>query len=776
MPPRAQCVREPPWMTLANREDPMRPTLRLAFATSSLILLAPPPASGQTTSPPAPAAQDQPIADIVVTAQKREQRLQDVPITITAPDAKQLKNADIRSTADLTQVVPGLRANVQAGYFQPYIRGVGGSSTLPGNESPVALYIDGFYVSLKEANNFELSNIERIEVLKGPQGTLFGRNATGGAINIITRAPSDHLEVRADASYGRFDEVILNGYAAGPITDTLSASASIRYQNIGDGYQHNITTGTAYGTLDSLTAMGKLRWEPSSKFTLTGEMIYTHRRAVDDDQGTANAAVVPKAAATPGAVISYTPYVLSNNYDPLGLVKDYKWITNARLDLGGATLTNIAGYEQGDSIARVERDRSSASLQQTESLGYARTLSEELQLASSGSGPLTWMLGAYYFHNKEGYRYLDVLLNIPHLGSLADIAAAYGVPGSSYTRTVSAQYVDSLAGYADATWTFAPETHLTAGIRYTTEKRRLLGTSYAVTAPPPGTALVYTPLAHADLSKRFAQPSWRAVLDHRFSPALMVYASYNRGFRSGAYNPSSISATQIPLNPEVIDAYEVGLKSDLFDRRLRFNLAGFYYNYRDLHVSVRTPSTGAIVQQNAGGAEIYGLDMDFTAQPVANLTLTGGVNLLHARYTDYANASTYVIDTVHGGGVQITVPNAAGQPLSYAPNWTANLGVDYVLPLGRSSLKFAGNYFITDGFSRQVGVVLGQEEVRSYDTLNASVTWQAPSDRYYVSLWGRNLTNQKVLGSTLDSYDYFYLVQRPVTYGVTLGFCFGGHC
>lgn len=716
------------------------------------------------------------IEDIVVTAQRRSERLQDVPITLSAVSAKALQSADIRSTADLTAVVPGLRANLQAGYFQPFIRGIGGSSTLPGNESPVAVYIDGVYAGMKEANNFELNNIERIEVLKGSQGTLFGRNATGGAISIITREPSANMEVSADINYGRFNDVIANAYLTGPISDTLRAAVSVRYQNIGDGYARNIVTGTDLGTLNAFTVMGKLMWEPSSDLSITGEIIYTRRHAADDEQATPNAAVVPKGAKVPGAIVSYTPYRAALNIDPLFELEDTKYILNARYDLGGVKLVSITGYDHGDSINGSERDRSSAFQQYTSATGAARQFTQEFQLQSDNDSAFNWIAGAYYFDTREGFVPFVTLLNIPGNLTVPALAAAFGRPGASAALVNANQYARSYAGFAELTYAFSSETRLTAGFRYTTEKRRLAGVRDLVTVPPGAAGFVYNRTASLDLATRFSKPTWRVTLDHHFTPEIMAYASYNRGFRSGAYNPSSITAAgQTPLQPEVIDAYEIGIKTELFDRKLRFNVAGFYYDYRDIHVSVRSPSTGVIVQQNAGGAEVYGVDIDFVAQPTERLTLSGGVNLLHARYSDYVNASTFILDPVNGGGVQVTIPDAKGQPLSYAPDATANLNVTYDLPLAdKSRLSLQGNYFITSSFSRQVGQVFGREEVQSYDSLNASLTWHAPRDEFFVRLWGRNLTNQKVLGSSLDSFAYFYVVQRPVTYGATLGFKFGG--
>lgn len=493
-------------------------------------------------------AQDNPNAtsggleEIVVTAQRRSQNMQDVPVTVTAQSAEALKAADIRSTVDLTQVVPGLRANMQAAYFQPFIRGVGGTSALAGNEAAVAIYIDGMYVALKEANNFELSNIERIEVLKGPQGTLFGRNATGGAINIITKVPSNDLTASFDGSYGRFQDVTLNGYISGPITSTLTASLAARYENVGEGYVKNIVTGHDFGIFRSYSAMGKLRWEPVSGLVVTGEMIFSKRKAFDDEQGTPNAAIAPKASRVPGAIISYTPYFISQTFDPYLKYNDKKYILDARYDVGGVKLVSITAYENGDTFNQTDRDRSSAPLQIGNNSGFGRQFSQEWQIQSNNDSKLKWIVGAYYFRNREGYNPLYSLANIPGSGTLADLASVFGRAGSTWAETNSTQYVRSYAGFAEATYALTDRTNITAGFRYTYEKRRLTGMRESVTAPPPGTAFVRTRTATIDTKTHFEKPTWRLAIDHHLTDDVMIYASYNRGFRSGAFNPTLIAA------------------------------------------------------------------------------------------------------------------------------------------------------------------------------------------------------------------------------------------
>ena len=721
-----------------------------------------------------PAEDNGGVKDIVVTAQRREQHIQDVPITISAVSAEELRTADVRNVGDLTNVVPGFRAHLQTNYFQPFIRGVGGTSTLPGNEAAVATYIDGLYVGYKFSNNFELANIERVEVLKGPQGTLFGRNATGGAVNIITVSPTSELQNRTELSYGRWDNVIASSTFTGPITDTLGFVASARYELVGEGYQRNLLNGDEFGVKRHFQAMGKLRWEPIPDLRITAEYIHTDRWIRDDDSTTPNAAIPARPATVPGVIITYKPFTATVNSDPINTLNDQKYIFDMRYKAGGVSLASITGYIDSDAFSSVERDRSSAPLGIARSHEYSKQFTQEFQLSSDAINRFHWIAGLYYFRTDEGYKGtgFESLTNVPGTGTIADLASVFGRAGIVYRRTLASQIALSWAGFAEATFDVSDNTRLTAGIRYTWEKRDFEGQQFNVTAPPPGNALVLTPFASANLTTSFRRFTYRAVLDHHFTPDIMVFASYNTGFRSGAYNPTLISNTQIPLRPELINAAELGIKSDWLDRRLRINASAFYYDYRDLHVAIRTPDTGVITQQNAGGARVYGLDLDFVLRPSRRFSLSGGFNLLHARYTDFANAALYVINTAAGGGVQVTIPNAKGEPLNFSPKFSGNLAAQYELPLADGS-QFAleGNYFYTSGFSRQIGM---GDEIKAYGNLNASVTWRSPDRSYFVKAWGRNLTNHKILGSQLDSFAYFYIVQRPVSYGATLGFCLAG--
>lgn len=715
------------------------------------------------------------LGEIVVTAQKRAENLQDVPISVSAQTETMLRAADVRSVQDLTNVVPGLRAHNQSGnYFQPFIRGVGGASTLAGNEAAVATYIDGMYLAYKPANIFELNNVERIEVLRGPQGTLFGRNATGGAINIITRAPSDAPEFRGEASYGRFDDVIASGTLSGPLTESLGGLLALRYEDIGKGYAHNIVTGSDLGTSRSMQGMGKLRWRPTDALTITGEAIYSFRKQSDDDSASINPAFPSKADRVPGAIVAHAPYVSSATSDPPNRLRDWKYILNARYGLPDYDLTSITAYERGSSLAGFDRDRSSATLVNSYTLDFDREFTQEFQVASKYGGGFNWIGGAYYFRDNEGYKPNAVFTNVPGSGTPQDLASVSGRPGVTYPVVYANQVAESVAAFAEATFKLSDRTRLITGARYTTERRALSAQRFNLTAPPPGNAFVSTLTQSANLSTTFSRATYRVSLDHHFTDEILGYVSLNTGFRSGAYNPTSASPTQQPLRPELITAYEAGVKSQFLQDRLRLNASTFYYDYRDLHVSIRTPSSGVITQQNAGGAKIYGLDLDFAARPTERLTLNGGLNLLHAQYTDFANAAEFVFDPIAGGGVQLTIPNARGEPLNFSPSWTANIEAQYKIPLRNgSTIQVEGNYFYTDSFSRQIGQ---GDEVRAYGNLNASATWYNTDRSYYVRAWGRNITNHKVLGSQLDSFALFYIVQRPVSYGITLGYCFGGRC
>ena len=368
------------------------------------------PTPGPAATAPAPADTSPLEGDVIVTAQKRSQRLIDVPLSITAIGGGQLSASGITSTRDLAQAVPGLVTASIGLSFQPAIRGVSSTGTYAGDEANVSLYIDDVYVPAQFSGLFQLADIERIEVLKGPQGTLFGRNATGGAIRVVTRDPSSLPALEATASYGfATHERRFTAYGTTGLTDTLAASVS-GYYDQDDGYLHNVTAGWTGGKLGSLrewTVRGKLKWEPSSSARFVLAIDGSNSR----NSASYSAAIINNDNLyrnQPGYINPTGKWDVSSSFDPILNVKGFGVSLNGTVDLGFASLKSVSGYRNSRTDFVVDSDRSNLNLGSVYGHGYTRSYSQELDLSSDDTRKFSWILGGYAYHANSllGFRQL----------------------------------------------------------------------------------------------------------------------------------------------------------------------------------------------------------------------------------------------------------------------------------------------------------------------------------------------------------------------------------
>lgn len=682
------------------------------------------------------------LEEIVVTAEKRQESLHDVPISVVAATGEQLAAAGIQDALDLPQIAAGLITinGPNASDFQtPYIRGVGSSSTLNGVDASVATYVDGVYQPFKNTNLLDLQGIDHIEVLKGPQGTLFGRNATGGAINVLTKDPSNTFSTTGEISYGRFDQTQEYGYINLPINSVLAVNTSISAHQGGDFYRNEFT-GQSQGSTNSITVTSKILLQPSDPLRIVFGMIYQDRYTTAQS---ANMTMVPGSIPVGtlfGGTASFTDYVSANNFPDREEVHQAEASLHVKYSFDGIDLVSISSAQFAGTHTQLDYDGTSAAVFAFDEVDHSTTYTQELQLLSTWKSPLQWILGAYYIFDKEPYDPLDLVTTGPPAG-------VYVTPKTN-----------AGAVFGDLIYDFGEGNKLTGGLRYSVERREMDGTESV------GGIVIAGPV---NLEHTFDKPTWRAIFEHAFTNDVMAYASYNRGFKSGAYNSTSV-VNQAPIAPEVLDAYEIGLKALTLNHQLEFNGATYFYNYSNIQVQRVDPSvSSAAILEAAGKARLYGFDGDLVYLPMRGLRLRAGMNLEHSQYTQYDNASGYAY--IGGFGVSTTY-NAKGQQLLYAPNLTFNLGADYNYYLGNGSrVELDSNY----GYTGHYNEVIGDGNYSSaYGTLNASLSWHAPSDKFYVRAWGRNLTDNHDIGRLLNSLSYQKQLALPITYGVAFGASF----
>jgi iron complex outermembrane receptor protein len=708
------------------------------------------------------------LADIVVTAQRRSERVQNVPITITALPAAALEAAGIRSLQDLPLLAPGLVLPMSRNTATPYLRGVGSQQGTAGVEGAVAVYLDGVYLPAAISNVFTLNNIERIEVLKGPQGTLFGRNATGGLIQVITRDPSHTQEISGFVGYGNYNTLSGAIYATGELASAITANIAVNVSHQGDGWGKNFFRGLDVNRARSWSVRSKVKFELGTNSSLLLSADYNRFQS---DLGN----VRQPLPGTVAGVLAVGGVPASNQlFTAVGTIYDvssrlvgtddipygYQWGGSAVFnhELGkNITFTSTTAYRRLRVTSLNDTDGTPAIGSDAQFIEIGKSFQQEF-LLNGKSGKLDWTAGLFYFHAENGFESLRISAVVP------------GPQNQLITGLVT---TDSYAAFGQATYEILPKTRLTVGFRYTSDRRDITGQTLARVGntAPVGTVLASSAaLPESVRNRKWNAPTWRVALDHRFSSNVMVYASYNRGFKSGSFNSSSPGAAAV--EPEYIDAFEVGLKSDLFEKTVRINLAAFYYNYRNLQLNRITG--GSSVNFNAPSQKPRGAEAEITwAPPVATgrLTFNLSATYLRARYENFPNAPLTVPRAATLGGNVTVAADASGHFMVRAPEFTGNASVDYAVEVSNNRTVSANVSFLhTDKFYWEPDNRIVQP---GYNLVNAQIGFGPTDGRWKLSVWGSNITNTKYFASVVSSpFSDGAIPGAPRTYGVKVQFKF----
>jgi iron complex outermembrane receptor protein len=667
----------------------------------------------------------------VVTAQRKSENIQKVPIAITAVSGRQLAEHGETTTLSLIDSVPNLTMNSGGTIVNPYLRGVGTNGSDPNDEQSVATYIDGVYIGSPLGNVFAFNDVDRIEVLKGPQGTLFGRNATGGVIQVVTRDPSDTPSGQISVGYGNYNTLQDSLYLTGGLAPQLAGAIAAVFDDNLDGYGKDVGTGKPTYRRDELGLRVKLKWTPSADTTVRLEGDYMHVRTDGSPYQ-----LVPGVIGVGGVTVEPGNYNSDTNWTNLANTEVFGTSLHVDQDFGFARLVDISAFRNTSEIYFLDEDSTPVPLVNSHLLGQAQTFSQELQLLSEKQSTLQWLVGAYYYNARFAYAPF-------YLGGLA----ASPLP---YEDIYGEQRTSSGSFYGQATYPILADTHLTGGLRYTAEYQSNRGSVH------------YGDLTLLDApvqSQRFERLTWRGALDHDFTDEINGYVSYNRGIKSGGYN---LLAPDTPAyHPEILDAYEVGLKSRLLDNRLQLNVAGFYYNYKD--IQVQSISQGVAFFQNAAAAQLKGVDLDAHFLPVDNLSLTAGLGYTDGHYTDFPDAPKTPPSPFDGPQ---TVEDASGNQLVNLAKWTLNGSADYTIPTDLG--KFLAD--ITATYRAKTYVAADNRlYIPGFTVVNASVSWTSPNTLYGVQIWVHNLGNvlyyQARTETTIGDLQTF---APPRTYGFTL--------
>lgn len=701
--------------------------------------------------------------DIIVTAQRRSESIQSVPIAIQAIGGDDLIDRGVRNPQDLGQYTPNVTITSPAGPgSQPNIsiRGIGLNDFNTNNAGPNGVYTDEFYISSPTAQGNSLFDLERIEVLKGPQGTLYGRNTSGGAINFISVRPSQDFSARFHAEYSSFDTVNLEAAVGGGLSEGISARVSGLY-NYSRGYVRNTFLDRWENGADNYALRGQLLFEPSNDLSILLKVQYA--RSSVRPGGYRLIGTLEAANFDPIAVLLGTPNKCSAADSLAGLCLDLfatptatdfysgqynrsvvattdDLLMTGRIDYaaGSVDLTSLTGYNRNKRFYPDDTDASPVRILEIDYGTLSNQFTQEFR-ASQTADSYNWVAGVYYLHEQ--------LNQDQPLYVYQDIDLLFGGPGTGdgvaqIFDTNNRQTTESFAAFGQFEYEVLPDLRLIVGGRYTRDNKSFAANSsfrfqqggMDSYAPPTGISSTVNALHQ----QRF---NWRLGANYRFSRDVMAYANIATGYKSGGFNGGFIvtdaatrAAALAPVRPETVTSYEVGLKSTFLDRRVTLNLAGFYNDYRDQQTLVQVNRDGVVVftLDNAERARTYGLDAELTVRPMDGLTLSSQLGLLNSKLTRFVASR------------DPAAPDYSGNELTFAPPTTFAVAADYETDLGggQLSLHYDGNYrarHFFDPSNTPYAMTPG------YWLHNARIAFSFADDRYQLGVFARNFTNTKYI-------------------------------
>ena len=736
------------------------------------------------------------LEEVTVIARKREESLQQVPVAVTAFTGD---NMAARGIVDVSQIAD-FTPNVQIDFTAPitgssnaatiFIRGVGQTDFLMSIDPGVGVYVDGVYLARSMGSVLDLLDIERIEVLRGPQGTLFGKNTIGGAINVTTERPGPELEGTAELTVGRFDKLDFKGSINVPLVDdTLFLRLSGASQN-SDGWGER-ADGLELGDENTDVYRGTLLWQATDNLDLQLSVDGTDTKEgspvstllfVDPAaslSGLYNGFVANGPAevfdpryivASPdaGGVLHQGTDPMGSEYEHLGASMVINW------DMGNYSIKSIAAYREMDVAFGNDADHSPLPILSTSTTMEHEQFSFELNVSGSAMDDmLDWLVGGYYF-TEEGSNDTDALITLGLFGNPGLQAFALSLPpgpdqgqllaiAGAGTAAAGINTVDneSFAGFIHASYHLFSQFTLTGGIRYTYEDKKAFNSSNfkdLADTLPPGVPLPppFFVLSNPNWQDSFENVSPHINLQYVWNDDVMGYLSYSGGFKSGGVGERYRIPRLAPVafEPETVDSYELGVKADLLGKRLRINAAAFYMDYTDIQVS--TVLDVEPLTFNAAEAEIKGLEFEFVVLPAAGLTLTGGFGYIDASYTD--------LDP----GVLIGINN----DFVDTPQWSATVAAEYVYPVvDAQELTFRADYSYRADVANDA---MNTPELiqESFGILNAGLTYDFLAKGVSLTLYGRNLTDEEYLVSGWAEVGALGLVEgtwgRPREWGLML--------
>ncbi len=693
--------------------------------------------------------------EIIVTAAKRSENLQSVPISVSAITGDALSKSRVTQADELVTKIPNLQLTSTVGDNTPIfaLRGVSMSDYSLNQASPVATYYDEVYKGNFAFLGIALFDLERVEVLRGPQGTLYGKNTTGGAVNLISRAPKlGEANGYLNLGYGNYNRVDVNGAVTLPLGEKAALRVAGTWSKA-DGWFKNVLPGQPdLASVSEYGVRASLLFEPSDgvRFILRGATSYQNPR---------NYGIYAQPEAINRAGLSRRQ--IAANVTDKRRARTTSLSLTGNIDVSdGLTITSITSWDKGRLRFYEDTDGQPNQLLEIPYVDRATQFAQDLRLTSDFDGPFNFILGAYYNREKvfnETTFEIGKDIDSDGLPGVTDADCAIGLPLGCLFDNSFDQLKKSVAIYTDVKFEVADALTLRGGLRYTHDTGDQ--TNFRSDALGPNGVLVVNLIPPSALAYKTNNLSGKIGLDYKLDGGNLLYANYSRGYRAKSFNaqaffdPSELSVAK----PEQVDAFELGAKTQFADRRVTLNMAAFYYKYKNQQFINISPATATQTLENIPRSRIMGGEAELTARASDRLTLRAGLGLL---------------DTKIQKGI-VSGVNVAGNELSNAPSLTFNGGVDATVMDGDAG-KLSLHGDLAYSASQYFEVInIARLQQKSYALLSGHIDWESASGRFNASVWGKNLTNKFYFTSRVDllagfGFDYNH-ISTPRTYGITVG-------
>ncbi|MFQ5533438.1 MAG: TonB-dependent receptor [Sphingomonadales bacterium] len=709
------------------------------------------------------------IEEITVTSRKREENLQDTPISVAAFTENDLRVRQIEASDKLTQVTPNLQYSSQApssgsnASSQIFIRGIGQTEFLPSTDPGVGLYIDGVYMARTVGGTLDFLDLDRIEILRGPQGTLFGRNTIGGAISIHSKRPANEFGGDVEVTLGKDNRREFRGNVDVPITDNFRTKLSFSKRDR-DGYVTRLSDGLDLGDDDTLGFRVSAVWEPTDNFDVF--MAFDYNKEAENGapqvfnsiaSGNLFARVSSARAGCPAPGTELDdprcannrwqagPFATNSTFPLISTLEGWGLNLTLNWDLGFMNVKSITAYRDMEWLASRDADNTPFAILHTRNDDTQEQFSQELQFSGDAlDSKLHWLVGLYYFDETATDDYfVEITFGQFNTGGVAK--------------------ADTKAAFAQATYDVTDDLSLTAGLRYTDETKEFLPIQFALTTYvfpvgpselnaagdmfvhpvtgelfpliPTGTAAIVPAgtifFEQVNHKKSVSDATPMASINYRWSDDVMTYFTYSEGFKSGGFNARNVKPNPGGLpefEPETARTYELGAKTDLFDGKLRLNGAAFRTSYNNLQFIVREDF--APITFNAGKARIQGFELEYTWIPTPDLQVTGGVGYIDAKYQELG------VKVITNGGVD------ESNALPHTPEWSLNMGAAYNFYLGELGTltpRLDWSYHSKMFFNAENTEAIAQD---GYHLLNAAFIYDSPDSNWQVVFAIENLTDK----------------------------------